>query len=204
MAAAMRDSGSRGPAKPARGSKSARKKAPGKLAPRAVKQKDLKAFVDRALAMGADEVKVIRASTILCEAWVRLKCHFGCSGYNKRLMCPPFTPTPSEMKQVVACYRRAILIHADDNGTVNEIIPHLEREVFFAGYYKALGLGSGPCRLCKRCDTGARCKHPYEARPAMEACGIDVFATARANGMGIEVVRNRRQGGDYYGVILVD
>jgi hypothetical protein len=38
----------------------------------------------------------------------------------------------------------------------------------------------------------------------MEACGIDVFATARANGMGIEVVRNRRQGGDYYGVILVD
>jgi len=186
------------------GKKDPGKKAHGKAAPRGVRKKDLQAFVETALSMGADDVRVIRASTIICEAWVRLKCQFGCGGYNKRLMCPPFTPTPAEMKEVVACYRRAILIHADDNDIVNEIIPHLEREVFFAGHYKVLGLGSGPCRLCKKCDTGSRCKHPYEARPAMEACGIDVFATAHANGMGIEVVRNRRQSGDYYGVILID
>lgn len=176
----------------------------GKASARRASKKGLKAFVDTALEMGADDVRVIRASTIRCEPWVRLKCQFGCGGYNKRLMCPPFTPTPSEMKAVVACYRRAILIHADDNDIVNEIIPRLEREIFFAGHHKALGLGSGPCRLCKSCDTAARCKHPYEARPAMEACGIDVFSTARANGMEIEVVRTRRQHGDYYGVILVD
>ena len=173
-------------------------------APRAVRKKDLIHYLDAALEMGAEAAKVIRASTIRCEAWVRLKCQFGCGGYDKRLMCPPFTPTPAEMTEVVSCYRRAILIYAKDNGIVNEIIPHLEREIFFAGYYKALGLGSGPCRLCKRCDTSSRCRHPYEARPAMEACGIDVFATVRASGLPIEVVRTRRQRGDYYGVILVD
>jgi predicted metal-binding protein len=182
----------------------ARASKPEQATRRGLKQKDLGAFVDTALEMGADEVKVIRASTVICEAWVRIKCQFGCGGYNKRLTCPPYTPTPAEMREVVACYKRAILIHADDNDIVNKIIPHLEREIFFAGYFKAFGLGSGPCRLCKKCDTGSRCKHPYQARPSMEACGIDVFTTAHTNGMGIEVVRTRRQSGDYYGVILVD
>jgi hypothetical protein len=38
----------------------------------------------------------------------------------------------------------------------------------------------------------------------MEACGIDVFATARANGFEIEVVQSKDQKGDYYGVVLID
>jgi predicted metal-binding protein len=165
---------------------------------------DLKPFVGKALAMGAGDAEVIRASTIRCEAWVRLKCQFGCGGYNKRLTCPPFTPTPAETALVVACYRRAILIHSDDNDIVNDIVPRLEREIFLSGYFKALGFGSGPCRLCDRCDTGSLCRYPDLARPSMEACGIDVFTTVRTNGFDIEVVRNRRQIGDYYGVILVD
>jgi predicted metal-binding protein len=161
-------------------------------------------FVQLALEMGAGEARIIDASTIRCEPWVRLKCQFGCSGYNKRLMCPPYTPTPEVMARTVACYDRAVLIHADDNDIVNEIIPHLERKVFLAGYYKALGLGSGPCYLCDRCDTRARCKYPELARPSMESCGIDVFRTARTNGFHIEVVRTRRQRGDYFGVVLID
>ena len=36
----------------------------------------------------------------------------------------------------------------------------------------------------------AACMHPDKARPAMEAAGIDVFATARAAGLPIEVVRD--------------
>jgi predicted metal-binding protein len=165
---------------------------------------DLKPFVKRAIALGAGEARVIEASTIRCEPWVRLKCQFGCGGYNKRLTCPPFTPTPEETARAVACYKRAILIHSDDNDVINEIVPSLEREMFLSGYFKALGFGSGPCRLCNRCDTGARCKRPYEARPSMEACGMDVFTTVRSNGFKIDVVRSTRQRGDYYGVILVD
>ena len=165
---------------------------------------DLKPYIQRALDMGASAAKVIRASTVRCEAWVRIKCQFGCGGYNKRLACPPFTPTPEETAKVVACYGRGILIHADDNDVINQIVPNLEREIFLDGYYKAFGFGSGPCYLCDRCDTKARCKYPYLARPAMEACGIDVFATVRNNGFSIEVVRSRRQKGDYYGLILID
>jgi predicted metal-binding protein len=161
-------------------------------------------FAQLALEMGAGEAMIISASTIRCEAWVRLKCQFGCPGYNKRLMCPPYTPTPQEMASTIACYKQAVLIHADDNDIINRIIPQLERKIFLAGYYKALGLGSGPCYLCSRCNTKARCKHPYLARPSMESCGIDVFHTARTNGFNIEVVRSKRQRGDYFGVVLID
>ena len=161
-------------------------------------------FVQLALDMGAGEARIITASTIRCEPWVRLKCQFGCPGYSKRLMCPPYTPTPEEMASTIACYDRALLVHADDNDIINEIIPHLERRIFLAGHYKALGLGSGPCYLCTRCNTKARCRYPYLARPSMESCGIDVFKTARTNGFAIEVVRTKRQRGDYFGVVLID
>jgi len=164
----------------------------------------LSSFLEFALKNGAHDAKVISASTVRCEAWVRMKCQFGCGGYSKRLTCPPFTPAPKETAAVVACYKQAILLHCHDNDIINEMIPRLERMVFLAGYYKALGLGSGPCHLCDRCNIDARCLHPYLARPSMEACGIDVYATARANGLSIEVVRSRKEKGDYFGLVLVD
>jgi hypothetical protein len=38
----------------------------------------------------------------------------------------------------------------------------------------------------------------------MEACGIDVFATARANGFPIEVVEDYCCDENRYGVVLID
>ena len=38
----------------------------------------------------------------------------------------------------------------------------------------------------------------------MEACGIDVFATARANGFPIEVLSDYSAEENFYGVILID
>ncbi|MEE9198550.1 MAG: DUF2284 domain-containing protein [Dehalococcoidia bacterium] len=56
---------------------------------------------------------------------------------------------------------------------------NLEREALKRGYYLSLGLIAGHCRLCEECDVGAPCKRPHEARPSMEACGIDVVGTAK-------------------------
>jgi len=38
----------------------------------------------------------------------------------------------------------------------------------------------------------------------MEACGIDVYATARAAGYPIEVVKNRKCEENYYGIVLIE
>jgi predicted metal-binding protein len=154
---------------------------------------------------GVRDVRIIRGVDVETAGWVRLKCRFGCDGYGLCLVCPPFTPTPDEMRKVLDCYRRALLIHFDEEADVKARVVELEREIFLRGAWKALGLGAGPCYFCKSCplETG-QCRHPERARPAMEACGIDVFSTARKAGFPINVVRTRRQRPDYYGLILVD
>jgi hypothetical protein len=37
----------------------------------------------------------------------------------------------------------------------------------------------------------------------MESCGIDVYATVRANDFPIEVVKNRACEQNYYGLVLI-
>ncbi len=53
-------------------------------------------------------------------------------------------------------------------------------------------------------DDASEYKHPDLARPAMEAVGIDVFATARAAGLPIEVVRSKKCPQNYYSLVLVE
>ena len=161
-------------------------------------------LAERAVALGAKRGRVIRASSISTAAWVRLKCRYGCAGYGSSLCCPPHSPKPFETKKVVAGYKRAILFEAG-LGEPKKIAVSLEREAFLAGYYKALGLGAGPCSICKQgCAFDEGCRHPDEARPAMEACGIDVYATARANGFSIRVVRSHEDEQHYFGLVLLD
>ena len=55
-------------------------------------------------------------------------------------------PTPDETTRVIACHRRDLLIHCKEGKRPSRILVALEREIFLAGFYKALGFGSGPCR----------------------------------------------------------
>lgn len=170
-----------------------------------MKKTSLNVFAKMAVKMGAKDAKVIEAASVVAAEWVRWKCQYGCGGFGDRLTCPPFSPAPAQTKALVACYRKAILIHGDDHSDTTEIAAKLEREIFLAGYYKAFGLGSGPCRLCSTCTKKPEdCRHPERARPSMEACGIDVYATARNNGLPIEVVKDESCAQNYYGVVFVE
>jgi len=154
---------------------------------------------------GVIDVRIISPSQVETAAWVRLKCQFGCDGFGQCLVCPPFTPTPEQMRNVLDAYRRAILIHCLPDADVKAIAVELEQEIFLAGCWKAFGLGAGPCYFCKECNLKEKwCRHSDRARPAMEACGIDVFSTVKKVGFPIEVVRQRHQCPNYYGLILVD
>jgi predicted metal-binding protein len=109
------------------------------------------------------------------------------------------------MREVLDVYHRAILIHCKPDADVKAIVAELEREIFLSGYWKAFGLGAGPCYFCRQCPVEEKqCRHADRARPSMEACGIDVFSTVKKFGFPIEVVRTTRQCPNYYGLILVD
>ncbi len=162
-------------------------------------------FVKKAVELGAIDAKVIPADTVVTAAWVRIKCQFGCGGYGQCLTCPPRSPAPEKTAEILRCYRKAILLHGDDHSEMTKIAVAIEREVFLDGYYKAFTMGSGPCRLCDQCNiANNECNNPEKARPAMEACGIDVFQTARNNGFKIDVVRNHSCTQNYFALVLVE
>ena len=172
----------------------------------------IEAFCARAREMGAlGAVVVSPPRQVFTATWVRLRCQYGCSEYGQCLTCPPHAPAPETTRKMLDEYQSAVLLHGETWEAVREIARTLERQVFLAGYYKALALVCGPCWLCKTCVAakGKRgktpaCKHPDLARPAMEAAGIDVFATARAAGLPIEVVRSRDCPQNYYALVLVE
>lgn len=156
---------------------------------------------------GVIDACIISPADVETAAWVKMKCRFGCDGYGQCLVCPPYTPSAEQMRSVLDCYNRAVLIHfgPETEPRIKAIVAELERKIFLDGAWKALGLGAGPCYFCKDCPVeDGQCLHPERARPSMEACGIDVFSMVKKAGFPIEVVRTRRQCPNYYGLILVD
>jgi predicted metal-binding protein len=84
------------------------------------------------------------------------------------------------------------------------VVAALERELFLVGYHRALGMGAGSCRLCKECDPSGPCRFPHQARPSMEACGIDVYTTVRQAGWEIEVVQTKESPFRLFGLVLME
>jgi predicted metal-binding protein len=85
-----------------------------------------------------------------------------------------------------------------------KLMTDLEREAFKLGYRFAAAFAGGDCVLCQVCegvDDGI-CRHPFEARPSMEAVGIDVVATARAAGLEVELPAAERP--SWTGMLLID
>lgn len=139
-----------------------------------------------------------------------MKCQFGCRRYGQSHCCPPHAPAPDEMRRILDSYTQAILLHKNWREGVlridafNDAVVALESALFFDGYYKAWGMGSGPCMLCEKCNISGQCVHSARARPSMEACGIDVFRSVRETGLPIRVLKDRKEERHSYGLVLVE
>ena len=163
----------------------------------------LRDFLRRAVELGAKQAKIISARSIVTAPWVRVKCQYGCPMYGARLTCPPYSPSPDETREIIAGFNKAILVEGEML-KVTPLAAALEREVFLAGYYKALAFGDGPCVKCAECSLGKGCQFPFEARPSMEAAGIDVYQTLKNNGITIEVAQTPDSPHRHHGIVLVE
>ena len=173
----------------------------------------LERYINKAQEMGITKAKIIDPKTVVVGNWVRLKCQYGCSGYGKYLTCPPYSPTPDYTQKMLSDYSRGLLMQIENIPPSMEpkirlklktTVAKLEREIFLDGFYKAFGMTSGPCSFCRTCHVAKPCKYPEQARPAMEACGIDVYQTARNNGFTLEVVQSEDLPCSYLSLILID
>ncbi len=96
-------------------------------------------------------------------------------------------------------------MHGDQTRLLGRILGGLEAAALKAEYYYATGFTGGLCSLCPDCvgiAGGEPCRHPFEARPAMEGVGIDVFRTA-ANA-GLPIALSSDQPVRWTGLLLID
>jgi len=73
---------------------------------------------------------------------------------------------------------------------LHRMVHKVEAQAFALGYRFAAGFIAGSCKLCNECVTinsHEPCRHPFRARPSMEAVGIDVFKTAENAGLPFEI-----------------
>lgn len=178
-------------------------------------------FIKMAIELGASDARIIEMDGIVTAAWVEWKCRYGCPLYNSTLRCPPNTPTYRETRELVDCYKYALLVQFKedaDNAIENQpdstlvlaklqrattVTAKLEQDIFLAGYHKAFALGAGPCTLCPEC-TRKECRHPKSSRPSMESCGIDVFSTVRNHGYHIEILKDQPQQMNLFGLVFIE
>jgi predicted metal-binding protein len=157
-----------------------------------------------AFELGFVRTTPLEPSSVLTAAWVREKCRFGCAGYDAGAQCPPRSPAPDDTRKLLAGYGRALLVQGEPpTAAFHERMLALERAAFLAGFPRALVFVAGPCRLCPTCEPDA-CRRPADARPSMEAAGIDVYGTAEAAGWRLEPVPDRESPVTYLGLLLVD
>lgn len=153
-------------------------------------------FVDAAMTTPAD---------IVTAHWPAWKCRFGCKGYGRHRQCPPYAMPVEALRSLLAEYSRAVLVQGSPPGRdFHHRLLALERAAFLKGFPKALAFGAGPCTVCDRCPVDDVCRHPEKARPAMEACGIDVYATAGRVGWPLRPVRDRGDWVTYVGLLLLE
>jgi len=173
-----------------------------------------------ALSRGASSAKLIRTEDITVGHWVRLKCMYGCDDYGKYFTCPPYTPTPEQTRKILDEYRHAMLFEFRDIKdsrrlkSIHNLMLELERIAFLDGFYKAFAFIANTCTMCDRCPAGELscaskqdkklCLHPEKARPSMQACGIDVFSTARKAGYDVDVVTTPDKGFKSFTLLLIE
>ncbi len=159
-----------------------------------------------ALRIGASRALVLPTRQLAVRDSARAKCYIpACKFYGSSIMCPPHNPlTPDLTRKIVAEYEYGILFqldapvedfvgeewrrrHIPTELRHKEILAKLEGKAFYMGFPRAMGFAAGECSLClpqNACAVlqGGSCAHPLQARPAMEACGFDVFAIAKKAG----------------------
>lgn len=155
--------------------------------------------------LGFCNIRSIAVDSIHVPDWVALRCRYGCAGFGK-LQCPPNSPSPEATRKVLEDYSRALLLEGEPPGRDFQLkVLQAEKEAFTAGFYKSLVYWAGPCSLCKPgCPIDGTCRNTRQARPSMEAAGIDVYETVRRAGFSLRPLANRDDYVKYFALLLLE
>lgn len=154
--------------------------------------------------LGFGNVLPVTVDIVQLAEWAPLRCRFGCPSYGKP-HCPPNAIPPEKTGDILRDFGRAFLLEGEPpTNLFQRRVLQAERTAFLSGYYKALAFWAGPCSLCASCvDTGI-CRNPKDARPSMEAAGIDVFETVRRAGLSLRTLSEKQDWAKHFALLLLE
>lgn len=148
----------------------------------------LRADAAKAAMLAGTQIKLLREFRAICES-------NGCGNYGKCWMCPPDVGEIDALMARVRAYPHALIYQtvgqledsfdvegmtrcAAEHAQVSRRLGELAAPLLPKGI---LHLSCGGCRLCEVCARreGAPCRHPLQALPSLESCGVDVYNTVK-------------------------
>ncbi len=162
-------------------------------------------YLQMALDLGAANVRLIGPGDVFLDPRPVLKYRWGCEDYFHRSpKCHDRGTSFAERMAMVQAYRHILLVHSHDAHQLSKVVLDLERAAFLDGHYFAFAIRY--CRLCPKCalDQGGECPTPQKVRPCDQAFGIDVFRTARGQGLPCQVLQGPDDTQNRYGFVLLD
>lgn len=172
-----------------------------------ISMKDMKAYADRALELGATDAVPFKLSDICFDSRTLLKCMYGCEDWGKNHTCPsrPGNPTMAEYREMLSRYKGGIIIHTHDKALSQKISFQIEGEAYRDGYYFAFSMSD--CALCKTCAAveNAPCRNAHKARPAFHSVGIDVYKTVHQLGLPLNTLTDAdREEQNWYSAVFIE
>ena len=149
--------------------------------------------------------RIISSADICFDIRSMLKCRWGCEDFfSQTIKCNTRNTSNQERTEMVKAYGKILLVHSHDAGALSRAVLEIERAAFLDGYY--LSFGVRYCRLCKSCavDQGKPCPTPEKVRPCDQSFGIDVYKTARNQGLPCHVLQDRDGVQNRYGFVLLE
>ncbi len=157
----------------------------------------------RIKALGFRQVLPVPVSVVQVNEWVPLRCRFGCPYYGKP-HCPPNAIPPRKTGEILRDFKQALLLEGEPPTLLfQRRVLQAEKEAFLSEYYKAFAFWAGPCSLCASCEDSG-CRNPKDARPSMEAAGIDVFETVRRAGLPLQTLPTKDAYVKHFALLLLE
>ena len=173
-------------------------------------------LIQKIIEYGANKAALMTADQVVLAASFRDACvQNSCGAYGKYWVCPPACGEIDALMARVRSFDQAILYqsvgHYEDSFDFESMVAarrahsalsqKIEKELGGLLPPERFHLSVGGCGLCKSCTypEGLPCRFPEKALLSLEACGVDVYQTAKAAGLPYN---NGANTVTYFGLIL--
>lgn len=165
----------------------------------------MKKYIQLAKELKMADSILITPQQICFDKRTILKCRWGCDFKGTdNLKCGARGTTYDERIEMIRCYTHILFIHSHNARDLSRAVLEIERAAFLDGYYFASAIRG--CNFCEDCilKQGKECPLPEKIRPCDSLFGIDMYKTARQLGFPCQVLQNKDEQQDRYGLVLID